>query len=374
MSDPIRVLQVVGTMDMGGAETFLMNLYRNIDREQLQFDFLCHNRIESQYADEIRALGGRMFCVDGPSHVGAFGYLKQLYTFFVQHPEYKVVHAHQNDMNGMILMEAKRAGIKHRYSHSHTVYVGKSLQYKIRIAIFQFLVNTCTTDAFACSVPAGEGLYRGRLKRQFQVVQNGIDTECFSFSPETRQSVRNELKLGEGPVIGHVGRFAPVKNHRFILACFRALLQRNPKAQLMLIGTGELEHQIKTMVQDLSIADSVHFLGARTDVFRLMNAMDIFLFPSINEGLPVSVVEAQASGLQVLMSDSVSEDTVLTDLVSSYSLRNSPEMWADKLEELTQKAKLCDRKAYPALVKEKGFDAKQVADQLTEKYMADSLN
>lgn len=367
----IRILQVVGTMDLGGIETFLMNVYRNIDRSKVQFDFLCHNRIEAAYSEEIKKLGGRMFCVKGISHVGLLRYQRSLFVFFRSHPEYRVIHAHQNDLNGIILCQAKKAGIPNRYSHSHTVYIGKRLSYKARVWYFKTLVNKNCTRAFACSVPAGEQLYTGDLRKDFKLINNGIDTTRFRFNAFERENIRMSMSLGDGPVIGHVGRFSSVKNHAFILECFKSFLQTNSNAKLLLIGTGELEESMIEKAKSIGVSESVMFLGKRTDVNCLMSAMDLFLFPSINEGLPVSLIEAQASGLPILVSDTVSNDIDLTDLIVHKPLTESANLWAIKMSSMLGDSCNKDRKSYSELVREKGFDSKAVADELCSLYMHD---
>ena len=370
----IRILQVVGTMDLGGIETFIMNIYRNIDRTELQFDFLCHNRIEAKYTEEIKRLGGKMYCVQGISHIGLINYERSLYSFFKSHTEYRVVHSHQNELNGIILMQAKRAGIKHRYSHSHTVYPGKRVAYKMRLLASKILINMYCTRAFACSTPAGKQLYIGKLRESFKVIPNGINTEKFRFDANDRQFIRKQLNLTDEPVIGHVGRFSKVKNHTFMLDCFRDFKNLFSDAKLILIGSGELENSIKEKADSLGIKDSIYFEGSRTDVNKYLSAMDLFLFPSINEGLPVSVVEAQANGLRILTSDSISYDTVLTDLIVRKSLQSTPREWAFKLTSMYHDKYSTNRNAYAQIVADKGFDAKCIANKLCEIYIADFIN
>lgn len=370
----IRILQVVGTMDLGGIETFLMNIYRTIDRTKLQFDFLCHNRIEAKYTEEIKSLGGKMYCVQGISHVGLINYEHSLFSFFRYHTEYNVVHSHQNELNGIILMQAKRAGIEHRYSHSHTVYPGTKVSYRLRLAASRVLINMYCTRAFACSRPAGEQLYLGKLRDSFIVIPNGINTQRFQFDENNRLLIRKQLNLIDEPVIGHVGRFSKVKNHSFILDCFREFKNLYSNAKLILIGTGELENSIKEKAERLGIKNSIYFVGARTDVNKYLSAMDLFLFPSINEGLPVSVVEAQANGLRVLTSDSISHDTVLTDLIVRKSLQSTSGEWASELSSMYHKKNHIDRTVYAQIVADKGFDAMRIADELCKVYQNDSTN
>lgn len=364
----IRILHVVGTMDLGGAETFIMNIYRNIDREKIQFDFLCHNRIEAKYTEEIKALGGRMYMVEGISHIGLFKYQRDLYDFFKNHPEYQIVHSHQNDLSGIILKQAAKAGVKVRITHSHTEYHYRKIKNKLIFKVFKYYVNKYTTNAFACSKPAGEMLYSGKLLKNFKVIHNGINIEKFAFNEENRIQIRKQLDLGDGPIICHVGRFAKVKNHSFILDVFNEFLKKYNNAKLLLIGEGELLTQMKEKVLTLGIENEVLFLGSRTDVDALMSASDIFIFPSIHEGLPVSVVEAQCSGLRVLTSDTISEDSVITDLLVRMPLSASAENWAQKLSELYSKV-YNKRYDYFETVEKSGFSAKEIADSLVEYYM-----
>ena len=356
-------------MDLGGIETFLMNLYRCIDRNQIQFDFLCHNRIKSAYSDEILSLGGRMYCIPGITHGGFLNYEHNLYKFFCDHKEYKVVHSHMNDLNGVILKQAYKAGIKKRFSHIHTVYRNKDLLFKLRVSFFKLYLNRYTTHAFACSKLAGDRLYSGKHKKTFVVIPNAIDTELFQFSLDKRETIRKTLGIDNNPLIGHVGRFAPVKNHSFMLACFKEFIRSFPDAKLVFIGKGDLENESKVKAEALGIKKSVLFLGNRTDVNDILSALDVFLFPSISEGLPVSVVEAQASGLQILASDSISSDSRITDLYYSLSLSEPLEKWSEKIKELYLNSHNYDRAEYSQKVLEKGFDIKQTAIFLTKLYM-----
>lgn len=364
-----RVLQVVGTMDLGGAETFLMNIYRNVDREKVQFDFLCHNRTESKYAAEIERLGGRMFCIPGMSHVGFFRYQRNLYAFFKAHPEYRVVHSHQNELGGIILKQAKRAGVQKRIAHSHTVYPGKSLSYRLRLWIFRQYFRNNVTHPLACSVPAGLGLYRGTQRRTFRTIPNVIDVEKFRFSEQQRTEKRAELGLKDGLVLGHVGRFAPVKNHKKIIEVFHAVWKRQPNATLVLVGEGELFASVQEQAKACGLSDSVRFLGARTDVSALMSAWDVLLFPSINEGLPVTVVEAQAAGLKVVTSDRISEDTVITDRIFRVPLMADAEEWADVVLHAWGETERSCRTCYADAVRAKGFDAVQTASEFERLYL-----
>lgn len=366
MSEPIRVLQVVGTMDLGGAETFIMNLYRQIDRTKVQFDFLCQNRIESAYSEEIYRLGGRMFKVDGPSHAGFWGYQRQLFRFFKEHPEYTTVHAHQSDLNGVILSQAKKAGIPNRYSHSHIAHMKRSVKGNLMLAFFKAYFPFSVTKSFACANLAADYLYSGKLRKEVIIIPNSISTEKFRYSG--KKKIEGLAGLDE-PIIGHVGRFMTQKNHHFLIRIFSEIIKISPKAKLVLIGQGELMAKVKRQVEELGLQQNVLFLGSRTDIPELLSSFDLLLFPSLYEGLSVTCVEAQASGLPILTSTSVSSEIVLTDLVEKKPLEDSVQSWAEEAIAMMNRFKNNDRTIYADKVKEAGFDIKALAKKMENLYL-----
>ncbi len=365
----MRVLQVVGTMDMGGAETLIMNLYRNIDREKIQFDFLCHNRIEAKYTDEIRQMGGKIYMVPGISHVGPIKYKSNLYKFFKSHPEYQTVHSHHDLLSGIILSQAKKAGVKNRYSHSHSTYKTEKLFQKLYKWVFKLFFVKSVTHAFACANEAGKALYIGKLKENFEFLPNGVDTKRFIFSDENRNQMRNELGLNNQLVIGHVGRFMQQKNHDFLIDIFAEILKINSNAQLVLIGEGELKSEIESKVKGLKIENNVCFLGSRFDVNKILSGFDVLVFPSFYEGLSVAMVEAQANGVPILTSTSVSSEVAFTDRVKQISLELSAEDWARYAVQMANDNEAVDRTVYAEKVKDAGFDIKATAKKLQNFYL-----
>jgi len=365
-----RILQVVGTMDMGGIETLLMNIYRKIDRSKYQFDFLCHNRIESHYAREIEALGGRMFVIPGISHIGYWAYCKRLYKFFCEHPEFCAVHSHHNQLSGIILKQAKKAQIPIRIAHSHSVFSPKSLKSKLIFSFFQyFFRGDNLTRALACSHEAGITLYPAKWRNNFEVVSNVIDTQKFMFNIQYRQTIRNELNLHQCIVFGHVGRFAKVKNQKHIIDIFyKYWSQVNKNSRLLLIGEGEMKKEMEAYVSSLGGQAVVHFLGGRNDVYACLSAMDIFIFPSLVEGLPVSLVEAQASGLPILASTAIASDAIITDLVCRLELSAPLENWVAQLERMASQLDVSNRADYASNVRSAGFDVVQRAEWFESLY------
>ena len=365
----IRILNVVSTMDMGGAETLIMNLYRNIDREKVQFDFLCHNRIEAKYTDEIRSMGGKMFMVNGITHGGFFKYKKSLYNFFKEHPEYQTVHSHNDLLSGIILTQAKKAGVKNRYSHSHSTYKMSSIFSKVYAFILKLFFVNSVTHAFACADAAGKALYMGKMKKNFEVISNGVDTSRFVFTKEKREKILKELGLEDKIVIGHIGRFIDAKNHKFLIKIFNEISKIDDNVRLVLVGEGKLKAETEEQVKNLNLTDKVHFLGSRTDINEILSAFDLLLFPSLYEGLSVAMVEAQTSGVPILASDTVSSEVAITDRVKQISLEKRPEEWAQIALELIKENKVTNREEYADKVAKAGFDIKETAKKLQEFYL-----
>lgn len=357
----MRVLQVVTTMNRGGLETMLMNYYRHVDRERVQFDFLEHRKEHSAYDDEIESLGGRIYRL--PRLVPwSKSYLSALNHFFDEHPEYKVVHVHQDCLSSVILKVAAQHNVPVRVAHSHSASQDKNLKYLIKLCYKRFIPKYAT-DLFACGRDAGDWMFGGA---PFQIINNAIDVAAYTYDRAKRQKVRQQLGLENEFTIGHVGRFNQPKNHPFLLDIFATLLKEEPNAILLLVGGGEGMSKMQEKVQALGIAEHVRFLGVRSDVADLMQAMDIFVLPSLYEGLPVTMVEAQAAGLPCIISDKVPPECILTEgLVDIMTLSASPEAWAEKI--LAKRAiPRTDRRAEIAA---HGFDITTEAVKLQEFYL-----
>lgn len=358
---PIRILQVVTYMGRGGLETMLMNYYRHIDRTRVQFDFLVHRAERADYDDEIEALGGVIYRL--PRLVPwSESYLAALNGFFAAHPEYRVVHVHQDCLSSVILKAAEKNGVPVRIAHSHTANQDKNLKYPVKLW-YRRSIPRYATALFACGKDAGDWMFRGA---PYQIVNNAIDAAAYTYDPAKREAVRRQLGLTDELAVGHVGRFSPQKNHAFLLDIFAALCKKQPKAVLLLVGGGDEMPKMRQKAQTLGIAERVRFLDVRSDVAELMQAMDVFAFPSLYEGLPVTMVEAQASGLPCLISNGVSAECILTDgLVDILPLSESAEVWAEKLLEKRDTPRV-DRCAEIAA---HGFDITAEAEKLQEFYL-----
>lgn len=329
--EPIRVLHENAVMDMGGIESFLMNVYRNIDREKVQFDFMVHRSKDAYFDKEIEELGGRIYKCSPFNPLKHFKYMGDINRVLSEHNDYKIIHAH-SELNMWSLKAAKKHKIPVRISHSHSTREIKDLKWIFMEYEKLSLKNQCT-NLFACSKPAAKWLYGERAVEENKVtyIKNGIKVEDFKFDIDIRKRVKKELKLEDSFVIGHVGRFMKEKNHKFMLEIFKELKKLKNNAVLVLVGEGELEEEIKQKAKDMGIYKDIRFLGVRNDVKYLMQAMDVFLFPSFYEGLGIVLIEAQALGLISVVSENIPEEAFITDLVHKISLKNSADYWAKKI-------------------------------------------
>lgn len=324
MSETIRVLQVVTHMNRGGLETMLMNYYRHIDRTQVQFDFLTHRKYDGDYGEEIKQLGGIIYHLPVLNPFSS-SYKAELRSFFKEHSEYQVIHVHQDCLSSVILKEAEKCGIPVRIAHSHNANQDHNLKYVIKM-YFRRFIPKYATDLFACSEEAGKWMFGDA---PFKVFNNAIDAQSYVFNVEKRNKSRKELGVCDTTLlVGHVGRFSPQKNHSFLIDIFYEI-QKRTEAKLLLVGDGELRADIEKKIADLKLQDKVIMIGVRSDVADLLQAMDVFVFPSCYEGLGIVAIEAQAAGLPCLISDKVPIECKKTDLVQQLSLTLPVQKWAE---------------------------------------------
>ena len=358
---PIRILHIVTYMGRGGLETMLMNYYRHIDRDKVQFDFLVHRDFEADYDAEILSLGGNIYHLPPLNPFGG-SYLKALDEFFSAHPEYRIVHCHLDCMAGIPLKYAKKHGVPVRIAHAHSSNQTKDAKYLLKL-LFKRNIRKFATELFACSEEAGKWMFG---TKNFRVLNNAIDGASYAYDPQVRAQVRQELGVAaDAFVIGHVGRFAPPKNHSFLVDILSEAVQRNDRTIGLLVGEGELRSAAEEKVKALGIGEHAFFTGLRSDVNRLLQAMDVFVFPSVYEGLPVSLVEAQAAGLPCLISDKVPIECKKTDLVNQIPLTLGAAGWA----EAALQAAAQPRENTLEQIKAAGFDIEENAGWLTEAYL-----
>lgn len=336
----IRILQVLPRLRRGGSQAMVMNLYRALDREKFQFDFIIFTQDHDDYYDEIRALGGKIFHFKKFNGKNLLSIHKEWNEFFIAHPEYKILHSHVRSFASIYIPIAKAHGLV-TIIHSHSTSNGNGVKGKIK-SILEYPLRYQADYLFACSTEAGKWLYGENVvfKPNYRFVPNAIPLEKFFYSQADRNRIRHKYGIGEEIIVGHVGGFETPKNHTFLIECFREFLKIYPKAKLMLVGDGTFEEKIKILCQEYQITDSVIFTGLQPDIGQYLSAMDVFLFPSLWEGLPVSVVEAQASGLKCLLSDVITKDVELTDLLTYYSLNEDAKHWAKALSDMIPQMRL----------------------------------
>ena len=287
-------------------------------------------------------------------------YRKLLERFLKQHREYSIIHVHQDCMSSLILRYAKKNQIPIRIAHSHNAMQDKNLKYLVKLFYKKFIPRY-GTDLFACSEKAGKWMYGTHA---FQLLYNAIDVDNYMFNRKIRDEYRKKLGMTDKFVIGHIGRFNRQKNHKFIISIFKNIVSNNPDATLLLVGTGELQEEIKKHVSNLGIEKQVIFLGVRNDIPSLLTVMDAFLFPSLYEGLPVTLIEAQASGLPCFISDEITDEVVVTDLVKKISIHSSSDEWSTAVNG----AESCNRSAYAGIVKKSHYNIQKEAEHLAKFY------
>ena len=358
--EKIRVLHVLGSMNMGGIQMFLMNVFRKIDREKYAFDFACMNR-HNIFQDEIESLGGHLYCID--RYRKLWTHRRLLYQLLKEN-QYNYIHIHSG--NALCVIDALLVKMYNRKQkviyHSHNA----SGKMKSLHEVCKLLIPMCTNWRFACSNEAAQWMYQKSIidAKKYTVISNGINVEKFLYSKETALEVRRELKLQDEFVVGHVGRIDTQKNHKFLLEIFACIVKRKPNSKLLLVGTGPLENEVKTQAAQLGIEDKVLFLGIRNDVERILCACDAFCLPSLFEGLGIVNIEAQACGLPCYISDVITDEVVVTPLIKKESLGASAEIWAERI----CSGKIEDRASYNDIVAQTQYALGYTVNQLCTFY------
>ncbi len=365
----IRVLQVFGEpFSNGGQDSYIMNMYRHIDRERVQFDFFTPFMIRNEAMKaEVEALGGRMTAAGYPFGEDNNRYFREGITAFLREHPYDIVHFHSGSTYALMLgaKVARQSGARRVIVHSHCGgFV--NLKYKLIRALSRHALLTYPTDYYACSHLAARWKFPTPIIRRgrYRVLKNAVDTTLFRYDPALREQYRQELGLTDKLVVGHIGRFSEQKNHRYLVDIFAALAAMEPTARLVLVGYGDLQEEILQKIGDLGLSDRVQFLGVRKDAAALMNAFDVFLLPSFFEGLPVVGVEAQATGLPVVTSTGVTPELPLPDLAVYKPLSDSPEAWA---RQLLESARLPRRNTTQEII-DVGYDVRVAAAVMQRGY------
>ena len=371
MGEPIRVLHVLGNLNIGGAESRIMDLYRNCDRNVLQFDFAVHTDKHTHYEEEVKTLGGRIYRLPRFRFWNYFAYKKAWKRLFGEHSEFRAVHGHMTSTAAIYLPVAKKAGIPVTVAHARSAGVDSGLKGRLTKLLRRNLKKK-SDYCFACSRLAAEAVFgkeavkAGRVTILPKTIQGGL----YRFDETKRNEMRRSLCVSDRFVIGHVGRFHPCKNHGFLLEVFAAFRKLHPKTVLLLLGEGGQMDVIKKKAETLGILEDVRFLGNQTGIQDYYQAFDAFVFPSFYEGMPGSVVEAQAAGLPCLVSDRVTKEVVFTELVTFLDIEAPAKEWAEQIEKTGRNP---DRDVYDKLITA-GFDAADQAVFLQKFYASGRLD
>ncbi|MED9904827.1 MAG: glycosyltransferase family 1 protein [Lachnospiraceae bacterium] len=365
MQKPIRILHVFGGLSLGGAESRVMDLYRNIDREKMQFDFLVHSAKEEHFDKEIKSLGGNVYRIPRFKVYNWFYYKKALKQFFSEHHEFQAVHGHMTSTASIYLPIAKKAGIPITIAHARSAGVPAGIK-GLLTKLIRYPLKYRADYCLACSAEAGEAVYGKRWikKGKVFVIPNAIAAGKYAYSEEIRNKMRKELQAEDKLVIGHVGSFRMPKNHGFLIEVFAEIHKQRKDAVLLLLGEGALMDTVKKQVKELGLTEEVKFLGNRSEVSRYYQAMDFLVFPSFFEGLPGTVIEAQTAGLKCLISDTITKEVQITELAHAESLQKSAAEWAEYVLgncEYERKSRLED-------VKQAGFDIEAQVKRYEEIY------
>ena len=362
---PIRIAQIIGKWVGGGVEAVVMNYYRHIDRNKIQFDFICDEDSTDIPYGEIKKLGGKVILI--PPYQKVFKYHKELKRV-LKEGNYRIVHSHINTLSVFSLFAAKRADVPIRIAHSHSTTNKKEKKKNLLKQLLRPFSKVFATDYMCCSELSGRWLFGNKTynKGKVYLLNNAIDLTKFKYDEKVRILKRKELGIKDNTlVIGHIGRFVAQKNHRFLIDIFNEIYKKNKNSLLLLAGQGPLMDEMKEKVNSLGI-NNVMFLGQRNDVNELYQAFDVFLLPSLYEGLPVVGIEAQATGNLCYFSDDMTKETKILDSTVFMSLTNTAEEWADRLLENVKSFKKHDTTDE---VSKYGFNIEEEASKLELYYM-----
>lgn len=366
--EPIRVAHVIGKWLGGGVESVVMNYYKHIDREKIQFDFICDNDSTNIPYEEIKKLGGNVILIS--PYQKLFKYHKELKKV-LKKGKYKIVHSHINTLSVFSLFAAKCVGIPIRIAHSHSTTNKKEKKKNLLKQVLRPFSKMFATDYMCCSELAGRWLFGNKEydKGNVYLLNNAIDLDKFKYDEKFRKEKRRELNIDDDDtlVIGHVGRFVEQKNHRFLIDVFNEIHKEKENSILLLVGQGPLIDEIKEKVKNLELEDKVKFLGQRDDMHELYQSFDVFCLPSLYEGLPVVGVEAQSSGLLCFFSEDMTKETKILDSTVFISLTKTPMEWAEKI---LKKVKIYKKHDTIREISKYGFNIKVEYPKLENKYLS----
>jgi glycosyltransferase involved in cell wall biosynthesis len=355
-------------MNRGGIETLLMNLYRNIDKSIVQFDFLVHTEKTGDFDDEIKRMGGLIYSIP-PRNKGVLKNYKALKNFFIEHKEYKIVHQHISSLSYVTPLKiASKQKIPLRIIHAHNTKQGGKFIHRIIHSYNKLSLSSYANMFWACSIAAAEWFYTPQIisGNYFKLVNNAIDTEKFTFNLKTRINKRMELNLSDKFIVGHVGRFSNQKNHLYLVEIFKSLSEENPNAHLLLVGDGYLRNDIESKIEEYNLLNKVSMLGVRKDIPELLQAMDVFVMPSYHEGLPVTLIEAQASNLPCIISDTITSEVQINDNVIKCKLDADVIQWVELIKQSNLLSKRSNKREN---IINNGYDIENVSKDVLRSYV-----
>lgn len=363
----MRILHIVSSLArISGVMNVIMNYYRHIDRSRVQFDFAYFFEYQDTHRDEIEALGGEVNLIAPPNKL--LKYYDDLRDLQDKHA-YPIVHIHEPYLVSLTKRSIFGEALIAKIAHAHTTSFSDRFISAIRNRFLCINIRNTADYYFACSNAAGKAIFgeNAILNDRYFLLRNAVDLTNFSYNQVVRNEVRSKLHLEDKLVIGHVGRFNAQKNHKFLLSVFSSIIKRLPNAKLLLVGFGPLEEEIKRLANDLSLSTSVCFLGMRNDVPDLLQAMDIFILPSLYEGLPVVGIEAQSTGLPILFADTITSEAGLYRF-KYLSLSAEPEVWAEESIKLLNESVNTDRHEASKVLTDSGYNIAFESMRLLEKY------
>lgn len=364
--EPIRIAQIIGKWVGGGVESVVMNYYRHIDKNKVQFDFICDSDSTDIPYEEIESMGGNVILI--PPYQKIIKYHKELKRV-LKEGKYKIVHSHINTLSVFSLFAAKCAGVPVRIAHSHSTTNKKEKKKNLIKQILRPFSKIFATDYMCCSELAGRWLFGDKEynKGKVYLLNNAIDLEKFRYDESNRARIRKELGIEDNTiVIGHIGRFVEQKNHTFIVDIFNEVHKKNSNSMLVLVGQGPLQDEIKSKVSLLGLDDCVKFLGQRNDVNELYQVFDVFVLPSLYEGLGMVLIEAQCSGCYCIASKEIPKIAKITSNMSFEKLEDSSELWAANI---LKELKPIDREKSSKYIREFGYDISVENKKLENYYL-----
>lgn len=374
MKNKKKVLHVIGSMNRGGAEQLIMNIYREIDSDIYQFDFAVQTNIPAYFDEEIITLGGRIFSQPSPSYKGIFSYIKSLIEIIQRNGPYDCIHSHIFSFSGVVMFIGRILNIPVRIAHSHTTSDNK-IETSFRVLyklLMRRLIISNATDLVGCSSEACKALFGKNImdNGKATIIPNAIKIEKFMDIKKESNYLRKELNISDASLlVGHVGRFNSQKNHQFLIRIFNELQKLEPNSDLVLVGIGELREEIEEYVRKNGIINKVHFLGLRDDVPQIMSDLDIFLFPSLYEGLGIVLVEAQAAGTPCLISNNLpSEANLEIGLIYQLSLEDNPMIWGEKAINIINERKRVTWDTRMEALKNRGYYIESTVKLLSKLY------